>query len=130
MWAWSIDYNYCTASVFLLPVTGHPVPCVRFTIDRPLPTHVQCRNTFPSVHSVLRKLAPFAFLTSTVAHREREKKRLFETSEGQKAAKTAQKLLIGIPLMLGSTFSSAGGFYNSSIHANRPFGYFVGLEVS
>ena len=41
--------------------------------DRPLPTHVQCRNTFPSVHSVLRKLAPFAFLTSTVAHREREK---------------------------------------------------------
>ena len=23
----------CTASMFLLPVTGHPVPCVRFTVS-------------------------------------------------------------------------------------------------
>ena len=30
MWAWSIHHRPC---VFLLPVTGHPVPCVCFTVS-------------------------------------------------------------------------------------------------
>ena len=50
-------------------------------------------------------------------------------SGGQEVGVTVWKLLIGIQAMLGSTFNGAGGFYNSRILANRPFGLFGNRSV-